>query len=98
MARKVVVQYKVKADRLEEHEALIRDVFSELARTAPDGVRYSAFKRPDGLSFVHIAFISAERNPLDSLPAFQRFAERIKERCDLPPEVADLTEVGSFGF
>jgi hypothetical protein len=26
MARKVVVQYKVKPDRVEEHEALIRDV------------------------------------------------------------------------
>jgi hypothetical protein len=50
------------------------------------------------LSFVHIAFIGAEKNPLDSLPAFQRFAERIKERCDTPPEVADLTEVGAFGF
>jgi hypothetical protein len=98
MARKVVVQYKVKADRVEEHEALIRDVFSELARSAPEGIRYGAFKRADGLSFVHIAFVSAEKNPLDSLPAFQRFAERIKERCEVPPEVADLTEVVSFGF
>jgi hypothetical protein len=43
MARNVVVQYKIKADRLEEHEALLRDVFSELSRTAPDGVRYGAF-------------------------------------------------------
>jgi len=98
MARKVVVQYKVKADRIEEHEALIRDVFSELARAAPDGIRYGAFKRADGVSFVHIAFVGAEKNPLDSLPAFQRFAERIKERCEVPPEVSELTEVGAFGF
>jgi hypothetical protein len=98
MARKVVVQYKVKADRISEHEGLIRDVFAELARTAPAGIRYGAFRRADGVSFVHVAFVDAEKNPLDSIAAFQKFAEGIKERCEVPPEVSDLTEVGAFGF
>jgi len=31
MARQVMVHYKVKPDRIEEHEKLIRDVFAELA-------------------------------------------------------------------
>jgi hypothetical protein len=98
MARKVVVQYKVKADRVSEHEGLIRDVFAELTRAAPAGIRYGAFKRADGVSFVHLAFISAEKNPLDSMPAFRKFSQGIKERCDVPPEVTDLTEVGAFGL
>src|SRR4051812_18290441 len=98
MARHVMVQYKVKADRIDEHEALIRDVFSELERTAPEGIRYGAFKRADGRRFVHFAFVAADKNPLDAIVAFKAFGERIKERCDELPEVIDLTEIGSFGL
>jgi hypothetical protein len=96
MARKVMVRYKVKQDRVAEHEALIRDVFAELAQTAPPGIRYGAFKRSDGVSFVHFAFVTAEKNPLDAVVAFKAFGERIKERCDEPPEVVELTEIGTF--
>jgi hypothetical protein len=98
MARRVMVQYRVKADRIAEHEALIRDVFSELERTGPAGIRYGAFKRADGVSFVHFAFITADKNPLDTIAAFKAFGERIRERCDEPPQVMDLTEIGAFGL
>ena len=96
--RRVMVSYKVKPDRVEEHEALIRAVFDELAKAAPAGIRYGAFKQPDGVSFVHVAFISAEKNPLDAIAAFKAFTARIQERCDEPPVAADLVEVGAFGF
>jgi hypothetical protein len=98
MARKVIVRYRVKPDRVAEHEALIRDVFEELARTAPAGLRYGAFKQADGVSFVHVALVAAEKNPLDAIAAFKRFGEGIKERCDEPPVVAELTEIGSFAL
>lgn len=98
MARRVMVHYKVKPDRIEEHEALIRGVFTELERTLPAGIRYGAFKRADGVSFVHVAFVAAEKNPLDTISAFKAFAERIKERCDEPPVVVELTEIGAFGL
>jgi hypothetical protein len=88
----------VKPERVEEHEALIRAVFDELAKSAPAGIRYGAFKQPDGLSFVHIAFVEAEKNPLNALAAFGAFNEKIKERCDEPPAVVDLTSVGTYGF
>jgi hypothetical protein len=98
MARRVMVTYKVKPDRLDEHEGLIRDVFVELHRTVPPGIRYGAFKRADGVSFVHVAFVSVDKNPLDAVVAFKAFAERIKERCEEPPQVTELTEIGSFGL
>jgi hypothetical protein len=50
------------------------------------------------VSFVHVALITADTNPLDAVAAFRAFGERIKERCDEQPEVADLVTVGSFGF
>ena len=98
MARQVLVQYRVKPERVEEHESLIREVFAELARSAPAGLRYAAFKRADGVSFAHVAFVTADKNPLDAILAFKAFSERIKERCDVLPEVAELTEVGTFGW
>jgi hypothetical protein len=98
MARQVIVQYKVKPDRIAEHEGLIRNVFDELKRTAPAGIRYGAFKQADGVSFVHVALVEADKNPLDALAAFKAFSERIKERCDVPPVVADLTRIGAYGL
>jgi hypothetical protein len=98
MARKVLVEYRVKPERVAEHEALIAGVFAELAEKKPQGIRYGAFKRADGVSFVHFALITADANPLDQIAAFKAFGERIKERCDEPPVVADLTAVATYGF
>lgn len=96
--RRVIVSYRVKPDRVAEHETLIGAVFDELARTSPKGIRYGAYKQADGVSFVHVAFIDAEKNPLDGVAAFQAFTARIKERCDAPPTTVDLGEVRTFGF
>ncbi len=96
--RRVMVRYRVKADRVAEHEALIRAVFDELATTSPAGIRYGAWKLPDGLSFVHVAFVEAESNPLNAIAAFAAFTEKIKERCDEPPTTVDLASVGMYGF
>jgi hypothetical protein len=96
--RRVLVRYKVKPDRVAEHEQLVRSVFDELAKTAPAGIRYGAFKQADGVSFVHLAFVEAAKNPLDAIAAFRAFTERIKERCDEPPATVDLAEVGNYGL
>jgi hypothetical protein len=96
--RRVMVRYKVKPERVAEHEALVRAVFDELARTAPPGLRYGAYKQPDGVSFVHVAFVAAERNPLDDCAAFKAFTANIRERCDDPPATAGLEEIGAFGL
>jgi hypothetical protein len=36
------------------------------------------------------------RNPLSELKAFQKLQEGIGDRCDEPPVVTELTEIGSF--
>lgn len=94
--RRVIVRYKVKPERLEEHEALIRAVYEELARTKPAGLRYAAFK--DGLSFTHVSFIEGTSNPLNDSPAFKAFTSNIGERVDEKPVTTDVTEVGSYSF
>ena len=96
--RQVIVQYKLKKERVEEHEALIRAVFAQLAEEAPTGIRYGAFKKPDGVSYVHLASISAKKNPLDGMSAFKAFTARIGERCVEPPQVIELEQVGAYAL
>lgn len=94
--KRVMVRYKVKPDRAEENEQFIRAVFAELESTSPDGIRYASFKLEDGASFVHIASVETEPNPLPELAAFKAFTADIRERCDEPPVVVELSEIGSY--
>jgi hypothetical protein len=94
----VMVRYKVKADRAAENEELVRAVYDELQRTVPTGLRYATFRLDDGVTFVHFASIETEdgNRALPEAEAFQRFTENIHERCDEPPVVTELREIGSF--
>lgn len=94
----VVVRYRVKPGRAEENSELVRAVYDELAAVQPPGFRYATYVLEDGLTFVHIAFMDGGAEaPLPQLPAFQRFARAIAERCDEPPQPTPLTaRVGSY--
>lgn len=96
--RRVMVRYKVKPDRVEENENLVRGVYDELHRTEPAGLRYATFKLEDGVSFVHLAVTESENgeNPLSKVKAFQEFQREINQRTDEPPVVTRLDEIGSF--
>lgn len=95
--KRIMVRYKVKAERAAENEAYARKVYEELHKTSPAGIRYATFKLEDGVSFVHIASIETEGpNPLTQIAAFKAFQEGIRDRCEEPPVAVDLTEVGSY--
>jgi L-rhamnose mutarotase len=94
--KRVLVQYKLKPDKVEENERYVREVFEELKREGTEGIRYATFKKEDGVSFVHIASIEAEENPLPKTAAFQRFQENIRDRCEEPPVAVSLDEIGSY--
>ena len=96
--RHVIVRYKVKPERVAEHEALIRAVFEELTKSAPPGIRYGAYKQPDGLSFVHIAYVEVKPNPLEAIAAFNAFTRDIKDRCDELPLTVELSPIGAYGL
>jgi hypothetical protein len=93
-----MVRYRVKAERAAENEALVRDVYGELHRTEPDGLRYTTFRLDDGVSFVHLAETEDGRSPLSDVAAFARFQEGIADRCDEPPVVTELQTIGAYRF
>lgn len=96
--KQVIVRYKVKPDRAQENEELVRAVYEELRRTRPEGLRYATFRLDDEVSFVHLASIETEdgHNPLSEVRAFGRFQENIGDRCDEGPAATALSQVGSF--
>jgi hypothetical protein len=96
----VMVRYKVKPGEAERNEALVRQVYEELHQTAPAEFRYATFVLDDGISFVHVASNESNdgRNPLMDVAAFREFQQNIEDRCDEPPFLVNLREVGSYGF
>ena len=98
--KRVVVRYKVKADKADENVSLIKKVFEDLKAKAPQGLRYASFHSDDGLTFVHMASIETDddSNPLAQSDAFKAFQAEIKDRCEEPPEATSLTEIGSYRF
>jgi hypothetical protein len=91
-----VVRYTTKPECADENERLIREVFAELAAHDPAGLRYTAFRLADQVSFVHVAVLDGEKNPLASLPAFAEFQRGIADRCVEGPVAADAQVIGSF--
>jgi hypothetical protein len=96
--RQVMVRYKVKPERVEKNEKLVRAVYDELRRTEPAGLRYATFKLDDGVSFIHLAVTEAESEGrlLSKLQAFQKFQQHIEDRTDEGPVVTELDRIGSF--
>ncbi|MDJ0925561.1 MAG: hypothetical protein QNJ77_13465 [Acidimicrobiia bacterium] len=93
----VVVRYRPKDDRADENQQLVEAVFAELDAADPGGVRYATFRLADG-TFVHIADVEAEPNPLGSIAAFAKFQQDISDRCDPGhgPNPQQATLVGNY--
>ena len=93
-----VIQYRVKPELADENERLIRDVFAELAVEKPDGLRYATFRLADGVSFLHVAEVEGEVNPLFDSAAFGVFQRHIGDRTVEGPDTSDATLVSSYRF
>jgi hypothetical protein len=93
-----VVRYTTTPETAEDNQRLVQDVYAELATERPAGLRYATFRLDDGVSFVHVAVIDAEVNPLTTSPAFGRFQAGIADRCVEGPTVSTATAIGSYGL
>src|SRR5215211_6667798 len=95
--RQVLVRYRVKPERVEENDELVRAVYEELRSTEPAGLRYATFKLEDGVTFVHLAVIERENedSPLSRVRAFREFKEHLDDRTDEGRLRTELDRVGS---
>jgi hypothetical protein len=94
-----MIRYKLRPDRVDENETLVKAVYEQLNRERPDGLQYATFKLPDGVSFMHLVFESDEPGRiLNEVAAFKAFVADIGSRCDEPPVATELTVVGSYNM
>ena len=91
-----IVRYTTAPEQADTNEQLVRDVYAELATTQPAGLRYATFRLDDRVSFVHIAVLDGDDNPLTSSAAFAAFQAGIADRCTSPPAAADAQLVASY--
>jgi hypothetical protein len=96
VARTVIVRYQTHPEAADENAHLIEEVFAALIEQAPEGFEYSAFRLADGVSFVHVASLESDDNPLNGLPAFAEFQRGLSERCAQPPEPTAATVIGRY--
>jgi hypothetical protein len=96
--RRVIVRYRVKPDRGEENEKLVRAVYEELHETKPEGLRYATLRLDDGVSFVHLSESVSDTSELTEVPSFKAFQKELADRTDEPPIVTEVQVVGSYGF
>jgi hypothetical protein len=96
--RTVMVRYQVRPDAVAENEKLIKQVFEQLARELPAGLRYQSLKLADGVSFVHVASyeLGPGGHPLTQLEAFKAFIVGIKERCAEQPVTVEAEVMGAY--
>src|SRR5271170_5608596 len=93
-----VIRYRTKPECTDDNERLIREVFEELAMQQPKGLRYAAFRLDDGVSFLHVALLDGEENPLTWSTAFGKFQSEIGRRCAEGPMPSEATVIGDYNL
>jgi quinol monooxygenase YgiN len=92
-----MVRAKIKPDKTAELETFAKEMFAAIEAAQPQGVRYASSRLADGETFVILlALDDDDHNPLFAVPAFRDFQDNLKDWIAGPPEVAELTPVGSY--
>ncbi|MFF5214307.1 hypothetical protein [Micromonospora sp. NPDC000442] len=93
----LLITYRIRADRLDEHLTLLDAVHRDLTRLRPPGFRYLTLRLDDGLSFVDVVMGPDLPGPLPSLESFGHFRAELDERCE-QRSTAEFTVRGSYGM
>jgi len=91
----VTIRYRLKAERVPEHLALLGAVFDELGSTRPDGVRWDSFRVGDGRDFLDVASLRGSGR-LSRLASWAAYRSTLDERCDEPPVLTELNLLGRY--
>lgn len=92
-----VIRYRTKLDSADENAKLIEAVFAELAEQELTDIKYEVLRLEDGVTFVHIATLDSEKNPLQTSRAFGAFQSGLGARLEEGPFPSVATLVGSHG-
>jgi len=91
-----VVRYTTTPSTRDTNAHLVSAVYSALEEAKPDGLRYATLQVGEQPSFLHIAVLDGDENPLPALPAFQEFQRDLAARVVAAPDAQSATLVGSY--
>jgi len=93
----LLIQYKIKEDRVDEQKAAIREFVTSIAQMNDSEIQYSAYQMPDNVSFKHLAIIDSDdaKARLQSQEFFKKFSSEIEDRCTEGPTVAPLLQIAT---
>jgi hypothetical protein len=85
----VRVQYTVRPEYAEQNKANIEAVTQELRARGRDDVKYAAYLRDDGKTFMHVGHFNspAAEGMLTGLEAFNRFRTELAANLEVAPKV-----------
>jgi hypothetical protein len=89
----MMVRYRAKAEKIEENERLIGEVFRELRANSPKDVRYLVLRLADG-TFCHLVEDASKTIP--GLAAFAAFRKDGAERRLDQPQQLEATIIGNY--
>jgi len=92
-----MIRYKVRPDAVARNLELVRAVHDELAARRPAGVRYASYQLADEVSFVDMVWTESGPGPLMQLASWEPFRATLADRCDEPPSLVEVTELGAYG-
>jgi hypothetical protein len=96
MNKTLIIRYRTRPEAAEENCRLVEAVYASLAKLGPNDFSYSTYRLADGVTFVHIAKLSGEENPLQGIPAFAEFQHELAQRCVEQPAASEASVVGSY--
>lgn len=94
-----VTRYRVKPERVNEHQRLIEAVFAELEATGVDGFTFKVFRLDDEGTHVHVEITHDDVDDLANLhdtPSYRAFAAGWEDRCEETPARHGATIVGGW--
>ena len=77
-----VIRYRTRPECADDNARLIGAVFDELADRGTTGIGYTALRLDDGVTFLHVAIVDGDDNPLESSPAFAAFLSDLPARLE----------------
>lgn len=92
--QRAMIRWKIKPEHLDEELVLLAETYSEMQQLRPAGLRYDTYQLDDRMSFIAVAEMENGLGVLAQLPAFQRYRGTLDARCEIPPVVTVLDDVG----
>ena len=100
MMKAVKVQYTVRPDYAEQNKANIAKVMAALREKPIEGLKYAAFTKEDGQTFVHLNIAKDEGAlaQFGQMAEFKAFQAALKESGPLNPPASEALSLVAAGF